>query len=75
MTPLTFSFDAFGFDIDYQVSEFINDGMTFYQLHASPGWMQETSLPLNAFLLDKCTKLTKIDVVSAAAHAEWSGTR
>jgi hypothetical protein len=50
VTPLTFSFDAFGFDIDY------------YDLLPA----RQSSLPLNVFLPDKCTKLTKIDVVSAA---------
>jgi hypothetical protein len=37
ITDPTFAYDSLGFDLDYQVSDFINDAMTTHTLWTSPG--------------------------------------
>jgi hypothetical protein len=37
----SFEYEALGFDLDYQVSDFINDDMTAYKLYTSPGCKED----------------------------------
>jgi hypothetical protein len=68
ITDPSFAYDALGFDLDYEVSDFIDDTMTDYELYSSPG-CKETGVVVPASVLSS----TKPVLTGADYNADNNG--